>query len=1122
MSDFHNDFHESLGLPERYSIESLAGRGGFGVVYKAHDAELNTAVAIKVADMHHMNNPKFSARWHREISLNARLRHPRIVPVFDIGETRHGQPYVTMGFAGNGDLASYLKQGPSRLSVLTLLIDALDGLAALHSWRIIHQDIKPDNILIDSDGRALIADLGVSATKAELVVNPKGIAGTPEFMSPEQQQRLPQEMGPWSDLYAVGRILDLLDHDIGPLQPLLDVLLTADPLMRIDSAADLRCQIQELCQTAPEEWLHCTVEHLHVTIPKSRQEQQFQSALPDTQIPWRQFDVPDFPESYPHGTEQRQRILLPLYQDPPLIGRTQILDDLWQYAHRTCLTQKAHVVLLVGPKGVGKTRIMANVARRLERKGLMSRLLLRYHQVPSEDDGYHGAIRELLSPIESDAESFKNRIQRYLSRMYGIPIRDTADEAAAITRWCGFESGGTVNSATGLLLLYQWLRCYAWRGGVCLTLDHPQRSVVAGDGLDICEALLSESVGCIPAFVMATVSTEDIVRNPALQQRIDLLCAQGAHCIHVPCLKDADVIHLAEEAYGLSVDNWRPVTLFCAGMPSRLVLLFRLWEHQKSLALEDNQQVLKIPIDQAVPNSDSELAEQMLTVLLQKISQENLRKLWVSAALARSSISFLLLRCIDSSAVDSLMSMGVLRQRERRLTIEPGILIEPLMAWGHDKLDLASLHATLADAWSTLRVTRYYSDQSIGFHLLSAGQSERALPHLLRASRQALNDGRFALSIMASKQAYKAAQNFKSHMASTEALLIHLQSRIASRNDRGIDVLFEQLEELCAKDTLSRGRLMWLKAWHSFEQNQFALSLEQLQMASQDLQRIGDAQHMAQVHRLQGQIFHHLGEFTGAADRLARNVNATNIDTVVRQQSLYTLTSARVLLGWHDGLDDQIGRLLKEARSHGNVEAVAWCIMAQGLAHLVSRKYTIALRRFQAAYAAAAACGQRSLRGESLLLQGLALVLDNRVREAHACYQILAQSSEGHGLIDRQVMASVLAQCCLCHLSEHQHLGAEIDRLAALQVAASDQASSWIHLLKVWFHHHHDRTDQAKKSMEQALNLGLSSDWNLGLAFVLATLMQQNSIHKPMLEQAYGRFEQFLPHACFLSSEAVA
>ena len=375
-------------------------------------------------------------------------------------------------------------------------------------------------------------------------------------------------MGPWSDL-AFGRILDLLDHEVGPLQPLLDVLLTADPLMRIDSAADLRRQIEELCQTAPEDWLNGTVKQLNVTIPKSRQEQQFQTTSPEAQIPWRQFSVPEFPESYPEDCNGQQRVLLPLYQDPPLIGRAQILDELWQCAQRTCLQQKAQVVLLVGPKGVGKTRIMANVARRLERRGLMSRLLLRYHQVPSEDDGYHGAIRELLSPIETDAEPFKRRIQRYLSRMYGLSIQDTADEAAAITKWCGFESGGMVNSATGLLLLYQWLRCYAWRGGVCLTLDHPQRSVVAGDGLDICEALLSESVGCIPAFVMATVSTEDMARSPSLQQRIDLLCAQGAQLVHVPCLNDSDVIHLAQEAcLTLTIT---PPTALNPGRLSRLI-----------------------------------------------------------------------------------------------------------------------------------------------------------------------------------------------------------------------------------------------------------------------------------------------------------------------------------------------------------------------------------------------------------------------------------------------------------------------------------------------------------------------------------------------------------------------
>ena len=198
---------------------------------------------------------------------------------------------------------------------------------------------------------------------------------------------------------------------------------------------------------------------------------------------------------------------------------------------------------------------------------------------------------------------------------------------------------------------------------------------------------------------------------------------------------------------------------------------------------------------------------------------------------------------------------------------------------------------------------------------------------------------------------------------------------------------------------------------------------------------------MARVYHLQGQIFHQVGAFSQAADRLARNVNASKIDTVVRQHSSLHWPKPECFWGG-TRLDDQIGRLLKQAENHGNVEAVAWSIMAQGLSRLVSRKHTIALRRFQAAYAAAAACGQRNLRGRSLLLQGLALALDGRLREAFARFQVLAVSSEGHGLIDRQVRASVLAQCCLCpSLSEHQRMAAEINRLAALQVATSDQAN---------------------------------------------------------------------------------
>ena len=156
------------------------------------------------------------------------------------------------------------------------------------------------------------------------------------------------------------------------------------------------------------------------------------------------------------------------------------------------------------------------------------------------------------------------------------------------------------------------------------------------------------------------------------------------------------------------------------------------------------------------------------------------------------------------------------------------------------------------------------------------------------------------------------------------------------------------------------------------------------------------------------------------------------------------------------------------------------------------------------------------------MLQGLVLTLDGRMNDAYDRFIQLAQSSEGHGLIDQQVMASILAQCCLCQSGDHEDMATKVDQLAALQVATSNQASCWIQLFKAWFHHHQNRSDAAERSMQHAIKLGLASDWNPALTFVLATLIQQKSCHQSMLKIEYARFEQFLPLACFLSSDDVA
>ena len=109
--------------------------------------------------------------------------------------------------ATEGDLESKLADGCTVKEALEWLLQTLEALAHIHSFDVVHQDIKPDNVLISPDGTAWLADFSVARTRAELLTNPQDVTGTPGWYSPEQRLRIPSEMGPWSDLYSWGKML---------------------------------------------------------------------------------------------------------------------------------------------------------------------------------------------------------------------------------------------------------------------------------------------------------------------------------------------------------------------------------------------------------------------------------------------------------------------------------------------------------------------------------------------------------------------------------------------------------------------------------------------------------------------------------------------------------------------------------------------------------------------------------------------------------------------------------------------------------------------------------------------------------------------------------------------------
>ena len=199
--------HDSLffafqqSLAGRYSIDRELGRGGMGVVYLAREVHLDRLVAIKLLPPDKAE-PALKERFLREARLAAKLSHPNIIPIHAVEDTG-GFVFYVMAFVDGETLANRVRsRGPlSSSEGARVLREVAWALAHAHGQGLVHRDVKPDNILLEStSGRVLVADFGIAAATGESAT--EGISGTPEFMSPEQA--LGTLVDARSDLYGLG------------------------------------------------------------------------------------------------------------------------------------------------------------------------------------------------------------------------------------------------------------------------------------------------------------------------------------------------------------------------------------------------------------------------------------------------------------------------------------------------------------------------------------------------------------------------------------------------------------------------------------------------------------------------------------------------------------------------------------------------------------------------------------------------------------------------------------------------------------------------------------------------------------------------------------------------------
>ena len=257
-------------LPPRYLRPTRIGYGGMGEIFRAEDEVLGRTVAIKVLSDRYARDESLRARFTREALAAARLSgESGTVTIFDVGEWE-GRPFIVMEYLAGGSLEARLSEGgpPPVEEALAWLEQAAGALDAAHRQGVVHRDVKPGNLLLDSDGELRVADFGIASAAGLHSLTLTGtVLGTAGYLSPEQARG--ERATPASDRYSLAVVAyELLDGrrpfesesptaeatahvqaevpSISPqLDPVFQRALAKDPQARFESAADFVAALRE-------------------------------------------------------------------------------------------------------------------------------------------------------------------------------------------------------------------------------------------------------------------------------------------------------------------------------------------------------------------------------------------------------------------------------------------------------------------------------------------------------------------------------------------------------------------------------------------------------------------------------------------------------------------------------------------------------------------------------------------------------------------------------------------------------------------------------------------------------------------------------------------------------------
>lgn len=794
-----------MGRRSGFALEQRLAAGGMGEVWRARSAD-GVPVALKIVREDQAADGRVRALFDTEVRAMARLDHPAISWVYDYGSVpaswaerggvfSPGAPYVAMELSSGGTL----EDRPPRdwPAIREALCTLLDALAHSHARGLIHRDLKPANVLIseakDVRPGLKLTDFGVAHAIGGS--SRKLVAGTPVFMAPEQVGGRPADMGPWTDLYALGCVTwrwvcgrppylganttDTMRRHVAGVLP------NFRPVVEVPDAVE--AWVRALLAPAPED--------------RFRRAADAARALPGSSAA---AGVPTVPAPMPEDWRRPQWSSLRLsgaglglyaLREVPLVGRERERTLLWGLLRRVQAAGRGAVAVVRGVSGVGKTALVRWVAQRAHEVGAVDIVEVACERGDAPHDGFRRLALRALGLLDVPEGA---RLGALDGALAGIGVRPRHQDVLRALL-AGEGPSGRLGRAPALRAL-----CRGRDRTLFLIVDDVQW----GAGLLELVRLLQAEQRLRPSPVLVAVLAEDeaVAAEPEVAHGLERIEAAGAVTLRLAPLSDPEQTRLVQELVGLDPGLLARATERSGGNPGFAVALVGHWVAQGRLRATPRGFCLTDRSTLEAPPTLAALWRERVGALLDAVDPPAIVALEVAAVLGDSVDEALWARICDDPEAEwarrGVTAVDATAHRMRHALVERLLVArlaeesEEGFAWSHrmvpevlvgharDAGRIVEHHRACA---AHLRVRSAPADAyALGTHLLASGEVEAALEPLIDGMRWWLVRGGARRVLVDLRRLHKRIEEIRlvvrpgvmARLGALEAFALHLEGRL--------------------------------------------------------------------------------------------------------------------------------------------------------------------------------------------------------------------------------------------------------------------------------------------------------------------------------------------------------